>query len=450
VLNPATREHIAHLPVGSASDVDDAVATAALSQPGWAADPAAREDTLLRVAHVMADNRDELAHLESLDTGKSVSNATAEIEGAAQIVRYYAGYATKLYGEHVPYADRGTVCYTVREPFGVVGAITPWNYPLLIAAGKVAAALAAGNAVVLKPAPETPLSSCAFGFVAHQAGLPSGLLNVVVGDGETGQHLVDHFQVGKVSFTGSTSTGSRILERLSRRRRPSVMELGGKSANVVLDDAPLERHIDDIILGAIYNAGQECCAGSRVFIQEGIKDEFLDLLADRLPRIRVGPPSDPASQIGPLISQRQYDRVHGFVERALRDGARIAAQASAPNGGFFYPPTALVDVKPDMEICTEEVFGPVFTVDFFVDDAEALRLSNSVNYGLAAGVWTSDIGRALTFADGFEAGQVWVNSYLAGDVAAPFGGNKDSGFGRELGSAGVAEFSQTKTVYLRG
>jgi acyl-CoA reductase-like NAD-dependent aldehyde dehydrogenase len=228
------------------------------------------------------------------------------------------------------------------------------------------------------------------------------------------------------------------------------MELGGKSANVVLDDAPLERHIDDIILGAIYNAGQECCAGSRVFIQEGIKDEFLDLLADRLPRIRVGPPSDPASQIGPLISQRQYDRVHGFVERALRDGARIAAQASAPNGGFFYPPTALVDVKPDMEICTEEVFGPVFTVDFFVDDAEALRLSNSVNYGLAAGVWTSDIGRALTFADGFEAGQVWVNSYLAGDVAAPFGGNKDSGFGRELGSAGVAEFSQTKTVYLRG
>lgn len=450
VLDPATGQHIASEPVGRASDVDRAVSTAASAQPPWAADPTAREAALLRVADAITEHGDELAHLESLDTGKPLANAAAEVEGAVHTVRFYAGYATKLYGEHVPHTDATTTCYTIQEPFGVIGAIAPWNYPLLIAAGKVAAALAAGNAIVLKPAPETPLSSCALGFLAHQAGLPAGVLNVVTGDGDTGQHLVDHPEIGKVSFTGSTATGSRILERLSRRRRPSVMELGGKNANVVLDDAPLERHMDDILLGALYNAGQECCAGSRVLVHEAVKDQFMGLLVDQLPAIRVGPPSDPTSRIGPLISQHQRDRVDGFVQRALHDGARIAAQAPAPNDGFFYPPTALVDVKPDMEICTEEVFGPVFTVEFFADDAEALRLSNSVGYGLAAGVWTSDISRALAFTHGFDAGQVWVNSYLAGDVAAPFGGYKDSGFGRELGSAGVAEFSQIKTVYLRG
>jgi acyl-CoA reductase-like NAD-dependent aldehyde dehydrogenase len=451
VWNPNLGERLMQVPNGSAADVDAAVASARVAQrEWWAKTPYERERVLRRIGDLIERDRERIARIESENTGKTLANALGDVDFAVEAFHFYAGHPTRAYGQHVPTPDPDLLCYTRLEPVGVVGAITAWNYPIVLTAVKVAPALAAGCAVVAKPPPEAPLTTIELGRLALEAGLPPGCLNVVTGDGETGAALAGHAGIDKVSFTGSTATGRAVLGALAANGRPATLELGGKSPNIVFGDVDLDASLDAILMGALVNSGQECCAGARVLVQREVFEEFRDLAAERIQSFRVGPGTDADSEIGPLISARQRERVSGFVERALGEGARVWARGEAPDGGFFYPPTLLDRIGDEMEVWREEVFGPVLALDAFGDDDEALRKANATRYGLAAGVWTADIGRAIRFVRELEAGTVWVNSYLEQSTAAPFGGGKDSGFGRELGSAGALEFSEVKTAYVRG
>lgn len=451
VWNPGRGEVIAHMPVGTAADVDEAIERARAAGRTWSRSaPGDRERILYRLADAIETNADRLAQLETLNTGKPIRNAReVDVLGSAAIFRFYAGYPTKQFGHQIPTAEPGLLCYTRMEPIGVVGAIVPWNYPLLIATYKVAAALAAGCSIVVKPSPETPLTALELADLASKAGVPPGVLNVVLGDAETGAALAGNPGIAKLGFTGSTQTGRAVLQALAQNVRPAVMELGGKSPSIVFDDVDVSAIADAVLEGAFDNAGQECSAGARILVHENIFESFVGIAADRVRAVRVGNGLDSTVTIGPLISERHRNRVAGYVERALAEGARVVAQGAAPPEGFFYPPTLLTDVDQRMEICREEVFGPVATVQPFATDDDALAMANSTGYGLAAGIWTSDIGRSLRFAEELEAGTVWVNSYLRGEIAAPFGGVKNSGFGRELGLLGPLEFCQVKTVYIK-
>ena len=447
VYRPATGDILARVPNGTPQDIDRAVTSGQRAFREWSRlAPEQRERVLAAIARGIEEERDSLAAIESANTGKRTDVALAEIDAAAGLFRFYAGFPSKNFGDQIPVADAGTLCYTSIEPLGVIGAITPWNYPLLIVAGKVAAALAAGCAVVAKPAPETPLTALTLARIAHERGLPSGAFNVVAGGGDTGAALARNPRIAKISFTGSTATGRKIVIAAGANGRPSTLELGGKSPNLVFDDIDLASSIDPILMGALTNSGQECCAGARVLVEEGSFDRFVDLASRRIKNMRAG--TGPDAEIGPLISQPQHERVSGFVERAGEEGATIAAQGEVPDAGFYFPPTLIVDVNAEMEICREEIFGPVLTVDKFRDETEALEMANATRYGLAAGVWTSSIGRAIRLSRELQAGQVWINSFLAGDPAAPFGGSKDSGFGRELGLEGPKEFSEIKIVFI--
>lgn len=452
VFDPSRAKVIADLPTASSSTVDAAVASARQAFRSWSReDPKVREMVLHRIADLLEEDAERLARLETLNCGKPLAAARlADVQGSIDVFRFYAGYPTKNFGQLIPSDDAGTVIFTIPEPVGVVAAITPWNYPLLIAAGKVAAALAAGCAVVVKPAPETPLSTLELARIVSKAGAPAGLVNVVAGGSDTGTFLSAHAGISKLSFTGSTQTSTSILTQLAKTRRPAAMELGGKSPNVVFDDIDIARSVDAVLMGALYNAGQECCAGARVLVHEATAKEFLDAVEARVPALRVGPGLRPDVEIGPMVSERHLHRVAGFVDRAREEGATVLSTAPIPDEGYFYEPTVLVDVDPSMEVCREEVFGPVLAIDTFSSDDEALEKANATRYGLAAGVWTGNIQRALRFAREVEAGQVWINSYLAGSPSAPFGGIKDSGWGRELGAAGLLEFCELKTVYMRG
>ncbi|NLT07516.1 MAG: aldehyde dehydrogenase [Solirubrobacterales bacterium] len=442
---------LATVPDGDGADIDAAVAAARAGQrEWWALAPYERERVLRRIGDLIERDRDRLAAIEARNTGKTAANAGLDVDFAVEAFHYYSGYPTRAAGRQIPTPDPALLCYTRLEPVGVVGAIAAWNYPIVLAAVKVAPALAAGCAVVLKPAPETPLTALELGRLAFEAGLPPGCLNVVCGGPDTGAALAGAHGVDKVSFTGSTATGRAVLARLAGSGRAGVLELGGKSPNLVFADADYAGSLDAILMGALVNSGQECCAGARLLVQREIYEDFRELAAARIESLRVGPGTDPASEIGPLISARQRERVSGFVERALGDGARVWARGSAPEGGFYYPPTLLDRIDERMEVWREEVFGPVLCLDSFDGDDEALRKANATRYGLAAGVWTADLGRALRFVNELEAGTVWVNSYLEQTAGAPFGGGKDSGFGRELGEAGALEFSQEKTAYVRG
>ncbi len=451
VWDPNVGERLTRVPNGSAADVDAAVTAARAGQrQWWALSPYERERVLRRIGDLIERDRDRIAQIESENTGKTLANARGDVDFAVEAFHFYAGHPTRAYGQHVPTADPGLLCYTRLEPVGVVGALTAWNYPIVLTAVKVAPALAAGCGVVIKPAPETPLSTVELGRLALEAGLPAGCLNVVTGGAETGAALTAHPGVDKVSFTGSTATGRAVLASLAARGRPATLELGGKSPSVVFADCDLEASLDAILMGALVNSGQECCAGARVLVEQRVFEVFRDLAAERIQRMRVGAGTDADSEIGPLISASQRERVSGFVERALGEGARVWARGEAPEQGFFYPPTLLDRVGDEMEVWREEVFGPVLALDSFETDDEALAKANATRYGLAAGVWTADIGRAIRFVNELRAGTVWVNSYLEQSTSAPFGGSRDSGFGRELGALGPLEFSEVKTAYVRG
>jgi acyl-CoA reductase-like NAD-dependent aldehyde dehydrogenase len=451
VWNPNVGELLARIPDGSAADIDAAVASARAGQrEWWARTPYERERVLSRIGDLLARDKQRIAQLESENTGKTLANALGDVEFAIEAFHFCSGHPTRAYGQHVPTSDPDLLCYTRVEPVGVVGAISAWNYPIVLAAMKIAPALAAGCAVVMKPAPETPLTTIELARLALEAGLPAGCLNIVTGGGETGAALAGHPGVDKVSFTGSTATGRAVLGALAANGRPATLELGGKSPNIVFADVDLEASLDAILMGALVNSGQECCAGARVLVEQKAFEQFRDLAAERIQSFRVGAGTDPESEIGPLISAAQRERVSGFVERALGEGARVWARGEAPEEGFYYPPTLLDRVGDEMEVWREEVFGPVLALDSFDSDDEALRKANATRYGLAAGVWTADIGRAIRFARELEAGTVWVNSYLEQSTGAPFGGTKDSGFGRELGTQGPLEFSQVKTAYVKG
>jgi acyl-CoA reductase-like NAD-dependent aldehyde dehydrogenase len=450
VRSPTTGQELGRVADGTPSMVDAAVSAATLAQrKWWGLAPVERERLLRKVADLLQDNVEQLAQLEAADTGKPYRKALGEAQGAPELFHFAAGYPTKQMGSHVPLANPYQLCYTIREPVGVVAAITPWNYPLALAATKLSAALAAGCSVVMKPSPETPLTTLELARLVQEAGLPVGVFNVVTGGGGTGAALLGHRGIAKASFTGSAATGKAVLHSLADNLRPTVLELGGKNPNVVFPDVDLQANMRRILMAALNNSGQECVAGAKILVHESIYERFLEVADDELRGLRISTAPE-ETDLGPLISEDHRERVRGFVDRALSEGARIQTTTEVPDSGYYYPPTMLVDIREEMEVWQEEVFGPVIAVDTFSSDQEALQKANSTPYGLAAGIWTNDIGRSVRFARDMQAGMVFVNSYLAGSANAPFGGIKDSGFGFDSGLEGILEFTRPKAVYVQG
>ncbi len=425
-------------------EVDEAVARARAALPAWRAlAPGERARMLHALADALAEHHEELAVLEARNAGKTIGDARGEMGMVVDTFRYYAGAPERLLGDTIPVA--GGQAFTIREPVGVVGLITPWNFPLTIASWKLAPALAAGNTVVLKPAELTPLSALRFGELALGAGLPDGVVNVVVGPGRTcGQRLVEHPDVAKIAFTGSTEVGRSIAASAAATIKRVTLELGGKSANIVFADADLEAAAAAAPLAVFGNAGQDCCARSRILVQESAMDRFLELLEVEVKALRVGDPLAEETQMGPLISAAQREAVASFL-----DGhAPIAFRGSAPEGaGFWFAPTVLAPVEPGDRVAQEEVFGPIAAVISFRDEAEAIRLANDTIYGLSGSVWTRDGARALRVARAIETGVLSINANTSVRVSTPFGGFKQSGYGRELGPHALESYTEVKTIF---
>jgi aldehyde dehydrogenase (NAD+) len=451
-LNPATEQVIARVAEADAADIDAAVRSARAAFAGaWGHMRAAdRGHALLRLADLIRQNIDELVELESLDSGKPISAIRRQdLPAVLDTLAYYAGWADKINGQVIP-ARPDALTYTVREPMGVVAAIVPWNFPLMIGMWKIAPALACGCTVVLKPAELTPLTALRIGELALEAGSPPGVLNVVPGFGKTaGQALVDHPDVDKVTFTGSPGVGRQILRSAAGNLKRVTLELGGKSANIIFPDADLDAAVKAAGSGVFFNAGQVCSAGSRILVHEKIHDEVVERLAARANMIRLGDPKDSATAMGPLISAGQMKRVLDYIEVGKNEGARIAAGGTRHGDtGYFVDPTIFTDVEHGMRISQEEIFGPVAAVLRFKDDEDAIRLANGTSYGLAAGVWTADIGRGHRSAKRLKAGTVWVNTFGPTDVRLPWGGARDSGFGREHGESAIENFTEPKVVWI--
>ena len=456
VFDPALGSVIATVPQGGEEDIERAVQAArhCFDSGAWPGRPEReRERVLLDIARIIRRERDVLASIEVADSGKPLADALADIDEAAFIFEYYGGWITKLSGE-IPPVGPLAMSLVVKEPVGVAGCIVPWNYPFLMAAQKIAPALAAGCTCVLKPAEQTPLTALEFPKYLEEAHVPPGAVNIVTGYGEeAGEALVKHPGVDMVSFTGSLTVGRHIQETAARHIKRVTLELGGKSPNIVFADADLDAAVDKACYGVFWNQGEVCSAASRVFVQEPIYQEFVNRVKESLDSVRLGHGANPATTMGPLVSQEQQERVMGHVQSAYADGAHCVAKGSLPadpalSQGFFVEPMVFTDVNPSMRIMREEIFGPVMAIMPFQSESEAVALANDTPYGLAAALWTSDIKRALAVARKLRAGTVWINDSQPAPSEAPWGGYKQSGNGRELGRLGLEEFLETKHIYI--
>ena len=455
VINPATEEVIATVPVAGAADVDAAVqaARAAFNGPWGRLSARERGRLVSRLADRLMEKADEMARLETLHNGKPIAESRhIEIPAAAECLEYYAGWADKVTGETIP-VKGNYLTYTLREPLGVIAAIVPWNFPLLLAAWKIGPALATGNTVILKPAAETPLTALALGEIAVEVGLPPGVLNILTAPGaDVGQALVAHPGIDKVAFTGGTTTGKAIMRSAADTLKRITLELGGKSPNIVLPDADIDAALRGATTGIFYGKGEVCAAGSRLLVAKEIKNEFVDKLAARAKKMVAGDPLDPKTRYGSLASRRQLDTVTRYVDIAKQEGASLVAGGSRADigtgKGYFFQPTVFDGVTPEMTIAREEIFGPVLATIEFADLDEAIARANDSQYGLAAAVWTRDVKKAHYVARRLQAGTVWINTYNIYDTAAPFGGYKASGFGREMGAHALEHYTQVKSVWV--
>jgi len=456
--DPSTEEPLAEIAAGDKEDIDRAVRAARRafeSGPWRRMTPSERGRALWKLADLIEAHAEEFAQLETLDNGKPLSVArVADIPLVVDHFRYYAGWATKVEGETIPVSIPGQrfLNYTLREPVGVIGQIIPWNFPLLMAAWKLGVALACGNAVVLKPAEQTPLSALRLGELLDEAGIPPGVVNIVTGMGETaGAAIAAHPDIDKVAFTGSTEVGRLIMKAAAGNLKRVSLELGGKSPNIVFADADLDEAAIGAASAIYFNHGQCCCAGSRLFIEHKVYDKIMPRLVEFSEKIKIGPGMDAASEMGPLVSSEQFERVTGYLAAGKKEGAKAVTGGGRPkklDKGYFVQPTVFTDVKPDMKITREEIFGPVVCAIPFQDANEVAAAGNDTTYGLAAAVWTRDIQKAHRMAEVLKAGTVWINCYNVFDAASPFGGYKQSGFGREMGKAALELYTQTKSVWV--
>ncbi len=455
VVNPATEEVIAEVASAERADVDAAVAAARAALDGPWGRLSARERGRLvwKIGERLMERADEIARLETLHNGKPIfESRQIEVPAAAECFQYYAGWADKIHGETVP-VKGNFLTYTLREPVGVVAAIVPWNFPLLLTSWKVAPALACGNTVIIKPASQTPLTALALAEVAAEVGLPPGVLNVITGPGsQVGQMLVEHPGIDKIAFTGDTSTGRQIMKGSSDTLKKITLELGGKSPNIVFPDADVDAAIRGATTGIFYGKGEVCAAGSRLLVDKSIKAEFIDKVAARARKMAPGDPLDPKTRLGAVASKKQLETDLRYIDIAKREGAQLVAgggRADIGTGkGYFLQPTIFDGVTPDMTIAREEIFGPVLAAIEFADVDEAIARANDSSYGLAAAVWTRDIKKAHYVARKLQAGTVWINTYNVYDTAAPFGGYKQSGFGREMSLHALEHYTQVKSVWV--
>ena len=455
--NPATGATLAEVAEGDKADIDKAVAAARRAFEGKWSKVSARDRgrMLYKLSQLIEAKIPELAALETADNGKPIKETSyVDLPQVVENFEYFAGWATKIEGETIPVPGQ-MFNYTLREPVGVCGQIIPWNFPLLMAAWKLAPALAAGNTVVLKPAEQTPVGAMELAALIQEAGFPDGVVNVVPGYGETaGAALASHPDIDKVAFTGSTEVGKIIARAAADNLTKVSLELGGKAPNIVFADADIEQAVSGAMMGIYFNQGQVCCAGSRLFLDARVKDEFLERFKEKSSRVKVGDPMDKNTQMGPQVSEEQLNRIKGYVDIAKEEGAQVLAGGCPPQlegdfqNGFFFQPTIFGDVKNSMRVAQEEIFGPVVSVITFEDEDDLIKQANEVVYGLSAGIWTKDITRAHRFAKAVKAGTVWINTYNKFNAASPFGGYKQSGYGREMGKHALEMYTHIKSVWV--